>query len=351
LKEDRLSRSERDAQWIAVHPSTKEGMNRDIDQELFEAAEENDVPEVRRLLRAGADIEAKCDEGSTSLHKEGSTSLHKASMNGHSQVVNELLEHGAEIEAKDDNGYTALKWAGCEGHLAIVIKLLSPNDSNGTTTILGKRKSRGANIDAQDIHGNTTLHDASQGGHLPVVQALLSGGADILVINDEGELPVDQAVFEGESEVAKCLLQHLYATIRHLPLHKILEDIALIDNPNSIDAPPLSYAIHENALGRAIHQNVLGTDDVVDILEYLVDRTPALLCSRDQNGALPLHVACCLGASFSIVQFLVNRNGASVKSVTCQGDLPLFLACKMPETSLDTIFLLIKQNPRCDVVY
>jgi ankyrin repeat protein len=84
------------------------------------------------------------------------------------------------------------------------------------------------------------------------------------------------------------------------------------------------------------------------ILEYLVDQNPELLSSRDQDGSLPLHVACRRGASFAIVQSLVNLYKASVKSVTPQGDLPLFLACEMPEPSLDTIFLLIQLYP--DVV-
>jgi ankyrin repeat protein len=69
----------------------------------------------------------------------------------------------------------------------------------------------------------------------------------------------------------------------------------------------------------------------------------------DQDGSLPLHVACRRGASFTVVQSLVNRHKASVKSVTPQGDLPLFLACEMAESSLDTIFLLMKLYP--DLVY
>jgi ankyrin repeat protein len=88
---------------------------------------------------------------------------------------------------------------------------------------------------------------------------------------------------------------------------------------------------------------VLGTDDVVEFLEYLVGHNPALLSSRDKEGALPLHVACRRGASFTIIQSLVDLYKASVESVTPQGDLPLFLACKIPEPSLGTIFLSMKQ--------
>jgi hypothetical protein len=90
---------------------------------------------------------------------------------------------------------------------------------------------------------------------------------------------------------------------------------------------------------------VLGTDDVVEIIEYLVRKNPALLSSYDQDGSLPLHLACRRGDSFPIVQSLMNLYKASVKSLTPQGDLPLFLACEMPETCLDTIFILMKLHP------
>jgi hypothetical protein len=137
------------------------------------------------------------------------------------------------------------------------------------------------------------------------------------------------------------LLQHFYARIRHLPLHKLLKDVTWIGDPKrSRYAPPLRLALD---------RNLLGADDVAEILEYLVGRNPALIKTRDQDGSLPLHVACRRGASFPIVQSLVNVYKASVKAVTPKGDLPLFLACEMSETSLDTIFLLMKLYP--DLVY
>jgi ankyrin repeat protein len=78
-------------------------MNR-IDQVLIEAAGENNLPDVRQLVRAGADIEAKSIFGRN-------TPLHEASLKGQVQVVKELLEHGADTEAKDDDDWTALHYA------------------------------------------------------------------------------------------------------------------------------------------------------------------------------------------------------------------------------------------------
>jgi ankyrin repeat protein len=308
-------------------------MNTSIDEELLEAARENNLPEVERLLSVGAHVNAK--------NGFGSTPLHLASFYGHVQVMKELREHEADIEAEDNVGRTPLHLACSFGNLSVVNELLSPNERNGATSILGKRKSRGANIEAKDNAGNTPLYKACRWGHFPVVKALVSGGANILARNNDGELPIHQAVDRSNSTVAKYLLQQLYATTRRLSLHKLLKDLTWIGNPISSDVPPLR---------KALHRNVLGTDDVVEILEYLVDRNPdALLSSRDQDGSLPLHVACRRGASFNIVQSLVNHCKASVKSLTFEGVLPLFLACEIPNTSLDTIFLLMKLYP--DLVY
>jgi ankyrin repeat protein len=256
-------------------------MNR-IDQELVVATRENNVPEVRRLLSDGADVNA--------VSALGYTPLQCACYKGHVQVVKELLDHGADTEVEDNAGWTA-------------------------------------------------LHNACDQGHLTAVKALVERGVDILAAHTSGRLPFDLAVIQGHSAVAKYILQEFYSRTRPLPLHELLEDLTWIGEPYSV-APPLRFAHH---------LNVLSTDDVVEIIEILVERNPTLLSSRDEDGSLPLHVACRRGVSFTVVQFFVNRYEVSVKSVTSEGDLPLILACEIPETSLDTIFLLMKLYP--DLIY
>jgi ankyrin repeat protein len=338
-----------------------------IAQELFEATAENNVPEVRRLLSVGADVNSKDYNGITPLHwacikghvqvfkelvehgavigatdNDGLTPLHWACIKGRVQVFMELLEHGADIEATHNDGLTALHCAVMQGQLAIVNELLIPSDINGSTTsILGKCKTRGANIEAKDRDGDTPLHFASGRGDLPVLKALLSGGANILDANNNGDLPIHLAVNYRKSAVAKCLLQHIYATTRRLPIHDLLKDLTWTGDPYmNTGAPPLFAALY---------MSVLGTEDVVEILEYLVGRNPELISSLDQDGSLPLHLACRRGAPFAIVQSLANLYKVAVKSVTPQGDLPLFLACEMSQTSLDSIFFLMKLYP--DLVY
>jgi ankyrin repeat protein len=185
----------------------------DIDQELIDAARDNNQPEVRRLLSVGADIEAKDNDGRTPLQW--------ASLRGHVQVVQALVEHGTDIEAKDNFCWTPLHWACLKGRVAVFIELLghavdtdTNKDNNGApTSILGKRKSHGADIEAKDGVGDTPLHLACSWGHLAIVKALLAVGANILAATIHGRLPIDCAVIGKHSEVAKCLLQHFYATI------------------------------------------------------------------------------------------------------------------------------------------
>jgi hypothetical protein len=203
--------------------------------------------------------------------------------------------------------------ASMKGHVVLVVDLLVVH---------------GAAIEAKDNRGNTPLHIASLNDHPDIVKALLSGGANILAVNNAGRPPIHKTM-RGEEQTEKWLSIY-FSSCTQQPVvslsTKLVEDLTWIGDPYNRDVPPLRFALHED---------VLGTDDVV----------ATLLRARDQDGSLPLHLARRRGASFPIVQSLVDIYKASVKSLTPQGDLPLFLACEMPEPSLDTIYILVQLCP------
>ena len=82
---------------------------------LIDAAAAGDLVRVKSLIAAGADVNAK--------NNNGETALMWASYKGHAEVVEALLAARADVNAKTDDGETALMLASDMGH-ADVVKLL-----------------------------------------------------------------------------------------------------------------------------------------------------------------------------------------------------------------------------------
>lgn len=117
--------------------------NRNGETALSIAAYTGNLPQVKRLVEAGAEV-----------NFYGWTPLAYAAYNGHLEIVDYLLKHGAEINAKTQNGSTALFFAARFGHLEVV-KLLLKNkadatiaNENGETAIDWALKSRNTDIEA-----------------------------------------------------------------------------------------------------------------------------------------------------------------------------------------------------------
>jgi ankyrin repeat protein len=107
-----------------------------VNEDLIEASRRGDLPEVKRLLAKGADVNAK--------DKFGRTALISAAGNNQQETVKLLLAKGADVNAKDMNGNTAFIAASFYGHPEVVKLLLA----------------KGADVNAKDIRGNTALRFA-----------------------------------------------------------------------------------------------------------------------------------------------------------------------------------------------
>ena len=73
-----------------------------------------------------------------------------------------LIRNGADVNAKSDDGYTPLHMAAGSGFVDVVHVLLA----------------KGATVDAADNAGSTPLKDAAFMGRADVVKALLAAKAD-----------------------------------------------------------------------------------------------------------------------------------------------------------------------------
>ena len=85
-------------------------------RQLWEACEDGNEEEVKRLIREGVDIDCK--------DRDGDTPLTIAAMEGKVGCVRLLLDNGANINNTNDFGNTALLWATFNGYDEIVRLLI-----------------------------------------------------------------------------------------------------------------------------------------------------------------------------------------------------------------------------------
>ena len=158
------------------------GEYRQLDARLRDAVANQNLDEVRRMLKTDADV-------NNLWHDE--TVLMSASHGGHLAVVNVLLAAGAEVDKMSFDGMTALMKASRLGHVDIIKALLD----------------NGANVNMVDKSGNTALMFASWMGHIAVVNELLAKGANVNVVNDIGWTALMKASDYGHAAVVKELLE------------------------------------------------------------------------------------------------------------------------------------------------
>lgn len=223
----------------------------DSSEGLFRAVENSDIPEIRRLMRSGANINARNDEGDTPLHlaaricglavvrellmyhpdinaqnDEGETPLYCATDAANTEVVDELLRRGADANIADGLEYAPLHVASSRGYSAIVRSLLTygadcnVRDHEGATpltlaiqddadddTLNCLLNHRGINFNLQGAGNNTPLHEAILSGDAQLVRDLIQRGADLNIRNGSNNTPLALTTFDaGNPEIAEILL-------------------------------------------------------------------------------------------------------------------------------------------------
>ncbi|HTQ36052.1 MAG TPA: ankyrin repeat domain-containing protein [Steroidobacteraceae bacterium] len=122
---------------------------------LHWAVYHGNVAEVKRLIAAGADVNARNDYGSTPLSE--------AAVAGNVEVIRRLLQAGARVDATNADGQTPLMILARTSNVAAAQALLQ----------------RGAKVDQRESwRGQTALMWAAAEAQPAMVRALLKAGAD-----------------------------------------------------------------------------------------------------------------------------------------------------------------------------
>ena len=123
------------------------------DLNLLDAVENNDCAEILKLIKCGADVNAK--------NEYGETPLHTACVRGYFEVAQTLTTAGADVNATNCIGSTPLHEASGWGHFGIAQVLIAA----------------GADLNAKDIYNWAPLHYATAMNHLNIKWALIRAGA------------------------------------------------------------------------------------------------------------------------------------------------------------------------------
>jgi len=196
--------------------------------ELHWAAETDDIDAAKRLLDAGADIEAKTAWGATPLDwaatmgsagvgdlliargASGFTLIVAAGL-GRLDDVKSIVTSGVDLIAHRRRGAPESPnddWPADSAHILrdVLSDAMYAAARNGHTQVVEYLLDHGAAIDAKGVFGATALHWAAINGHRDVVELLVTRGASLEIRDARfNSTPEGWALEGGHIELAKFL--------------------------------------------------------------------------------------------------------------------------------------------------
>lgn len=142
---------------------------------LHRAAQENDLAAIRRLVAAGADIEAR--------DANGRRPVHVAAFASNDAALRALAEAGADMNALEGGIYDVVTIAAVANDPELVSLAIT----------LGNR----ADL-VTSVYDGTALIAAAHLGHQEVVRRLIAGGAPLDHVNNLGWTALMEAVVLGD---------------------------------------------------------------------------------------------------------------------------------------------------------
>jgi ankyrin repeat protein len=310
---------------------------------LFWAARTGDPGLVEWLLDNGAKTDIRAlrilgasniltgphvwSERPTESPRRGVTPLHVAAEAGGTEVARLLLKKGADVNARDEEGRTPLRVA-CERHHADVVKLLVH---------------AGADVDAKDDVGQTPLCQAIGDG--ACVEALLQGRADVNAADKGRGPPLLVAAYDGHKDIVDLLLAagakvDFYSAC----LLGRVRDVErfLKENPHLVEAPvPFILYCDQKPLLLAAHAGQ------AEVLDLLIARGAVPDPAKNKYPSA-MHVAAMYGRQ-KVVERLLAR-GIPVDAATSdEKSTALFDAVIFAQPEMVRFLLERKADPRIRV--
>ena len=252
---------------------------------------------LREFWRCNPDSKSQ-----TTSQEAGESSIQQAARSGRLEQVKKLMAAGAKIDAADEFGWTSMHRAA-QTNRREILRFLS---------------SRGAQIDSRTIDGATPLHVAAGSGHFDSVRVLLQAGAKLEVKDRKGNTPLIQAASNGRLLVVRHLLERGAAVnVRNKVGISSLDYAAQFERVEVLgalikhggDAKAGAY----DGFGPIHHASLKGRRAAIELLlESGVD------ANAQKKGWTPLLISAARGHR-DVIELLLER-GARLDTVNPEGD-------------------------------
>ncbi|RSL56390.1 hypothetical protein CEP54_008852 [Fusarium duplospermum] len=287
----------------------------------------NQLPWIKRLLKAGIDINSQCSKGQTALHW--------AAIHGRYHLLEYLIRKSANTNIRDATGDTALH------------KILMGPTLDALPAVRALIH-RGARIDIKGGKGLTPLSSAIRYGPTSIARLLIKSQADVNVEVTEGWTSLREVFYHGHEIIHRLgkgtdgnsdsssdgwtpLRDAVKDHVRCL-IHLLLERDVDLNRPTTDGWLPLVHAVRAGSLV---------------VLQHLLERkpNPADANQRDlKDGMSALYWAFCY-ERYSAVKLLI-KHGAAVNEKNIDGWTPLIEAVR--KRNEDMVWFLIKNGAQID---
>ncbi|XP_071086322.1 ankyrin-3-like, partial [Haliotis cracherodii] len=302
------------------------------------------------LVKKGADM--------SSVNNSGDNILHQACSGGDVEIVKRILAlEKVDINSRDQNGETPVMMAARDGHVQLVEVLVKKGAdmslvNNGGDNILHQACKGGDIETVKEVLAQDKLDINSRGktGQTPVMKAARAGygglvkkGADMTLVNNDGDDILHQSCRGGDVETVKIVLAQNKLRINSrakngwTPVmmaaragHRELVDFLVKKGAD--------MSLVNNGSDNILHQACRGGD--IETVKGVLAHKQLGINIRGKNGETPVMMAAMAGHG-ELVAFLVKK-GADMSVVNICSDNILHQACRGGD--IETVRRVLAQN-------